>query len=310
MNKFFLIAALTVSLFGEKALLPESTVAVVNGTAISVDERDKEVGKLLPKEYFHSKLSEDKLKDLQEKALDALIDKTLLYKYALSKNIKATDSEIDEVMTNLAARLGSKDKLKEAIARLGFTDESFRKAVKKDEVLKKLYKKEIEVDPSDEELKRYYDENIYKFKEPERIKASLIYVKNNPEDPNGREKAKKRAQEAMELLNSGENFAYVAQNYSNDPSRVMGGDMGYIHRGMLEPAVEEEAFSMDVNTTSEIIEKDIGYFIVKVNEKSPENQIPFEKTKDKLKRELKEKEEEKRKADLLEKLKQNSVIVK
>ncbi|MDQ1340131.1 MAG: peptidyl-prolyl cis-trans isomerase [Campylobacterota bacterium] len=65
MNKFLLIAVLGTLLYGEKTLLPESTAAVVNGIAISVDERDKEVGKLLPKAYFHSTVDEKKLKDLQ-----------------------------------------------------------------------------------------------------------------------------------------------------------------------------------------------------------------------------------------------------
>lgn len=310
MNKLFLIIAFTASLFGEKTLLPESTVAVVNGTAISVDERDKEVGKLLPKEYFHTNINEEKLKALQEKALDSLIERTLLYNYAVSKNIKVTDIEIDEVMTNLASRLGSKKKLEDAIKQLGFTKKSFTEAVRKDEVLKKLYKKEIETKISDEELKEYYDKNMYKFKEPEKLRVRLIYVKNDPKAKDGKQEAKKRIEEAQALLKSGENFPYVAQNYSNDPSRVMGGDMGYLHKGMLDPDVEAKAFSMDINTTSEIIEKDIGYFIVKVEDKTPANQLSFDKIKNGLKTELKKKEEDKRKADLLEKLKKNSVIVK
>lgn len=310
MNKLFLIIAFTASLFGEKTLLPESTVAVVNGTAISVDERDKEVGKLLPKEYFHTNINEEKLKALQEKALDSLIERTLLYNYAVSKNIKVTDIEIDEVMTNLASRLGSKKKLEDAIKQLGFTKKSFTEAVRKDEVLKKLYKKEIETKISDEELKEYYDKNMYKFKEPEKLRVRLIYVKNDPKAKDGKQEAKKRIEEAQALLKSGENFPYVAQNYSNDPSRVMGGDMGYLHKGMLDPDVEAKAFSMDINTTSEIIEKDIGYFIVKVEDKTSANQLSFDNIKNGLKTELKKKEEDKRKADLLEKLKKNSVIVK
>ena len=310
MYRIFLIVLLSTFLGASETLLPESTVAVVNGTAITVDERDKEVGKLLPKEYFHSALSDEKLEDLRKKAVENLIDKTLLYKYAISKNIKTTDDEIDDVMTNLAARLGSKKRLEEAITQLGFTKKSFREAVRKDETLKKLYAKEIESDPSEKELKSYYENNMYKFEEPEKIKASLIYVRNNPSDPDGKEKAKKKIGEAMTLIEGGENFAYVAQEYSDDPSRVMGGSMGYIHKGMLDPAVEEEAFSLDANKTSSIIEKDIGYFIVKVDEKTPKKQLSFDQIKNKLKRELKEKDEERRKAELLGRLKKKSIIVK
>lgn len=310
MNKFFLIAILGTLLYAQKGLLPESTVAVVNGTAITVDERDKEVGKVLPKEYFHSNVNEEKLKGLQEKALESLIEKTLLYNYAISKNIKVTDSEIDEVMTNLTATYGSKKDLEDGIKEAGFTKKSFREAVRKDEVLKKLYIKEVEANLSDAELKKYYNENMYKFKEPEKLRVRLIYVKNDPSVADGKQKAKKKIEEAQALLKKGENFPYVAQTYSNDASRVMGGDMGYMHKGMLDSAVEERALSMKVGAVSEIIEKDIGFFIVKVEEKTVANQLSFEKVKDGLKKELKEKEEDKRKADLLGKLKKNSVIVK
>jgi peptidyl-prolyl cis-trans isomerase C len=310
LNKLFLLALIGTLLYAQKALLPESSVAVVNGTAISIDERDKEVGKLLPKEYFHANVNDEKLKDLQAKALDTLIDKTLLYNYAISKKIKVHESEIDEVMTNLAATYGSKKALEEGIKGAGFTKESFREAVRKDEVLKKLYTKEIEANLSDNELRAYYDKNMYKFKEPEKLRVRLIYVKNDPSVADGKQKAKKRIEEAQALLKKGENFPYVAQTYSNDASRVMGGDMGYLHKGMLDASVEERALSMNIGEVSEIIEKDIGYFIVKVEEKAPANQLSFEKVKNGLKKELKEKEESKRKADLLEKLKKNSVIVK
>lgn len=301
---------LTVSLFGDKTLLPESTVAVVNGIAISVDERDKEVGKLLPKAYFHSTVDDEKLKKLQEQALESLIEKTLLYSYALSKNINITESEVDDVMTNLAARYGSKEALEDAVKRLGFTKATFRDAVKKDEVLKRLYKKEIEVEISDKELQEYYDKNMYKFKEPEKIRVRLIHVRNNPEDPQGREKAKKRIDEAFKKLQEGVDFADVAAKYSTAMSRIKGGDMGYLHRGRLQRDVEDVAFSMDINETSSIIEQDIGYFIVRVEDKLVSKQLLFEKVKEGLAKDLKEKEESRRKSELLERLTQNSVIVK
>ncbi|MCK4974694.1 MAG: SurA N-terminal domain-containing protein, partial [Sulfurimonas sp.] len=101
MKTFFLTILLNTLLIAANVLLPEATVAVVDGVAISVDERDKEVGKLLPKAYFHSSLNEDKLKMLQNKALKALIEKTLLINYALSKNITVSDSEVDDVMKKL-----------------------------------------------------------------------------------------------------------------------------------------------------------------------------------------------------------------
>lgn len=291
-------------------LLPEATIAIVDGVAISIDERDKEVGKLLPKAYFHSSLDEEKLKALQEKALKSLIEKTLLLNYAGTKNIAVSDSEVDDVMKKLIGIYGSKKALDSSVKKAGFTPEQFRKAVRKDEILKKLHIQEIEVNYSDKELKDYYEKNKYKFKEPEKIRVRLIYIKNNPEDPDGNIKAKKRIEEASAKLKDGDDFADVAAKYSTAMSRIKGGDMGYLHKGRLNKAVEEKAFSMDVGEISDIIKQDIGYFIVKVEDKKKQNQLSFETVKKGLKKDLKNKEEGKRKAELLQKLMLNSVIIK
>ncbi|MCK4737687.1 MAG: hypothetical protein KAT10_03935, partial [Sulfurimonas sp.] len=62
--------------------------------------------------------------------------------------------------------------------------------------------------------------------------------------------------------------------------------------------------------TSDIIEQDIGYFIVKAEDKKKQNQLSFEVIKKGLKKDLKNKEEGRRKAELLQKLMLNSVIIK
>ncbi len=297
-------------LFAKAPLLPESTVAVVNGIAISEDELDKEVGKELPRAYYHATLNDEKLKKLKKTALQSLIDKTLLYQYAQSKNIHVNDDEVDNVMQKLAEAYGSKKTLEKAFRQLGFTPKSFRKAIQKDEVLKKLYKKEIEVTLSDAQLRKYYDENRYKFKEPEKIRVRLIHVRNDPTDPQGKQKAKERIDKAYKEIKKGVPFADVAAKYSTAMSRIKGGDMGYLHKGRLDAAVEETAFAMDVNQTSDIIEDTIGYFIVRVEDKLKPNQLSFETVKKGLRSDLKKRYEEERKKALLDKLKSTAVIVK
>lgn len=310
MKIIFFILVIKAFVFAQNVMLPESTVAVVNGTAISEAELEREVAKLLPKTYFHSTVNEEKLTEVRKKALESLIEHTLMYSYAVSKGIKASDDEVEDIVEKLVDFYGSQEKL-DAVLKQNKTDMAeLRQAIKRDLTLKQLFKKEIEYKITDEDLKKYYEENKFKFKEPEKIKAALIYVRNDPGDPKGREKALEKIKKAEEDLKNGENFPYVAQTYSDDPTRVKGGDLGFIHRGRLDMDIENIAFSMDANTTSDIIEKDIGYFIVKVDEKKEPNQLSFEDVKKKLKVELKAKEEEKREKELLEKLQANAKIIK
>lgn len=293
-----------------ETVLPEGTVAVVNGTAISEEELDKEVGKLLPRAYFHSTLSEEKLTALKAEATESLIEKNLLYQYALSQKLDVSDAEVDAVIGQLEQGYGSKEKFASALKRIGYSRAAFKKAVAKDEVLKKLYKAEIEATYSDAELKAYYDANRYKFKEPEKIRIRLIYVRNDPQDPAGKQKAKQRAEEALDKIEAGAAFADVAAEYSNAMSRIKGGDMGYLHRGRLDAAVEEEAFALDAGEMSGVIEKDVGCYIVKVEDKKVQNQLSFAEVKESLKRDLKKRVEDERKSALLNKLTATAVIIK
>ncbi len=310
MRIIFFILIIKALVFAQNVMLPESTVAVVNGTAISEAELEREVAKLLPKTYFHSTVNEEKLTEVRKKALESLIEHTLMYSYAVSKGIKASNDEVEDIVDKLVDFYGSQEKL-EAVLKQNKTDMAeLRQAIRRDLTLKQLFEKEIEYKITDEDLKKYYEENKFKFKEPEKIKAALIYVRNDPGDPKGREKALEKIKKAEQDLKNGENFPYVAQTYSDDPTRVKGGDLGFIHRGRLDMDIEDIAFSMDANTTSDIIEKDIGYFIVKVDEKKEPNQLSFEDVKKKLRVELKAKEEEKREKELLEKLQANAKIIK
>jgi parvulin-like peptidyl-prolyl isomerase len=72
--------------------------------------------------------------------------------------------------------------------------------------------------------------------------------------------------------------------------------------------IEKTAFTMEVGQTSEILETDIGYHILKVEDKRPPRQVPFEEIKDKLKRELTESMQKSRLEGLIKRLKSDAKI--
>jgi parvulin-like peptidyl-prolyl isomerase len=102
----------------------------------------------------------------------------------------------------------------------------------------------------------------------------------------------KKAQEIYSKLESGEEFAVVATNMSEDSYRVMGGDIGYVHKGRVLPEIEEVAYKSEVGQLSEPFKADKVWYIIKVEDKKPERQVPFEEIKDKLKGELEAKKQQ------------------
>ncbi|MGB0843975.1 MAG: peptidylprolyl isomerase [Alphaproteobacteria bacterium] len=60
----------------------------------------------------------------------------------------------------------------------------------------------------------------------------------------------------------GADFADLAKAHSDCPSGQSGGDLGVFGRGMMVPAFEDSAFSMEVGQTSDVVETDFGYHLI------------------------------------------------
>jgi len=310
MKKVFLVIILTISLFAKGALMPENTVAVVNGMALSKDDLQIQINILIPKSSYHASVKPESAKKLKVKAMKALIDSTLLYQYALSLGIKGDNSIMDGVYKKLIKAYHSDKAIDIELKKIGLNLEMLKKLYMRDSVQAQLYKKEIEEKITNSELKEYYEKNRYKFKMPEQVRVSLIYVKNDPTDPKGRSKGRAKAEEALKKIKAGEDFGEVAEKYSNAMSRIKGGDMGLLHKGRLNESVEVEAYRLKKGEMSGIIEKDVGFFIVKVTDKKEPKQLSFEKIKTSLLKDLKKKRETRKKEDLLNMLRAKAKIIK
>ncbi len=88
--------------------------------------------------------------------------------------------------------------------------------------------------PGDEEVQRYYRNNQDKFTTPEKLRVSTILLKVDPSSTAETwNAARKEALEILQQLRAGRDFSQLATIKSGHESAENGGDMGYIHRGML-----------------------------------------------------------------------------
>ncbi len=312
-RSILILTALATLLFGATAdtngTEKDRVVAVVNGYKITKAELDRQVGLLMPRSFFHSTVTPEKLKEVEKDALKELEKKHLLLQYAKRKGYKISDSVLKREEKKIREAFGSKENFEAGLKRANLTYETFKKELRNDLLMQKLYDKEIKSELSEEDLKKYYEENRYKFKRPEKIKVRIIYIRNDPTDPKGREKALKRAKEALAKIKEGEDFADVASKYSNAMSRIKGGDMGFVHKGMLDEPIEKAAFSLKKGEMSDIVETPTGFYIIKLEDISPAVQLGFDEIKDRLKKELKAKNEKRNLDRILKSMRKNAKIV-
>lgn len=128
------------------------------------------------------------------------------------------------------------------------------------------------VSVSEEDAKKYYDDNKQQFNKGETVIAKHILVSTQDE-----------CEKIKNEINSGAiSFEEAAKKYSTCPSNEAEGSLGEFGRGMMVPEFEEAAFALEIGKVSEPVQTQFGYHLIKVEENKPAETIAFENIKDKV----------------------------
>ena len=245
-------------------------------------------------------LSSEEVRRAQPQILQRLIQVQLLL-------AKATDADKTEARDNttkridaIKARYGNDENLDRQLKAAGTTQEELRSKMIEESTAQAVLQRELNVVATDDEVKKFYDENPAKFEQPEMVRASHILLSTrDPEtnkDLSDDQKAAKRklAEELLKRARAGEDFAKLAKQYSEDPgSKDKGGEYQF-PRGQMVPEFEAAAFSLKTNEVSEIITTQFGYHIIKLSEKIPAKKVELTKVAPELKDYLKQQQMQKK----------------
>jgi peptidyl-prolyl cis-trans isomerase C len=149
--------------------------------------------------------------------------------------------------------------------------------------------RELGVKVSDEEVKKYYDDNPADFEEPEKVRASHILIGTRDQASNAelskekKDAKRKLAEDLVKRARAGEDFAKLAKEYSDDPgSKDKGGEYVF-PRGKMVPEFEAAAFALKTNEVSDVVTTQFGYHVIKLSERMPAAKVDFEKSSSHIK---------------------------
>jgi len=118
----------------------------------------------------------------------------------------------------------------------------------------------IRIDPN--EVKRYYESAVERFRIPEQAKMSFIFMAASS-DAAERTTVKERLQALMHKADFSERFEDYARLNSESPSAAQGGVVGPFAEGTYSPELESVLFSLQPRQISDIIEREKGLYVIK-----------------------------------------------
>ncbi|MFP4394654.1 MAG: peptidylprolyl isomerase [Anaerolineales bacterium] len=231
---------------------PAPLAAVVNGEPIPLAEFERQIASY---EASMAAAGQDpstaegqaSLARDREWVLDRLIEQILIEQAAQKAGVTVSQEEVDANITSLKEEIGD-TAFQQWLEQEGLTEAQMREMLRREMIATKMANQVATEIPT----------------RSDHIHARHIVVAT-PEE----------AQQVLAQVQAGADFAKLAQSHSQDGStRDNGGDLGYFPRGVLTSLkVEEAAFQLQPGQVSEIISSSLGYHIIQVIDRTPDQEI-------------------------------------
>ena len=304
-------------IFSSTALLgafEDRIVAIVNDEVITLSELEATSQAFMKRiKKIPQGLQREKIvAQARVAALDKLIDNMLLEQKAAKLGIIVTDEYVAQAMNDMLSEKNiSVDKFRETLSKEGATLEEYRDETRKNIIRGRLVETTIRsrTTINEKEIGEYYSKHRddYEGKEAARIQQILL-VKPRDCDNSTREKLRTKAGMILKRVNDGESFDLLVNEYSQGPAARSGGDLGFVEKGMMFPAVDTAVSGLKKGETSGVIESPVGFHIIRVMDKRGAGIKPFEEVRDEIVQKIGTEKVKKKFQEWLKELREKSLV--
>ena len=258
--------------FAQEPQVVDGVAAVVNGDVITYSQvrvLSAPREKLLRSQYTGQELG-NKLKEARELALKDLIDRRLVIQAFKKESYEIPDHIVDQRMRDIIRESfgGDRNTFIKTLEAQNYTLGEFKEKEMERIMVQAMRSKNVKtsliIPPN--KIEEYYRQHRDEFTTKEQIKLRMIMIPSHADTGNSAAQ-KAMAEEVLGKLASGAEFDRMAQIYSEDSTRDMGGDWGWIERKTLAAPLEKIAFNMPVGRVGNIIDFAGNYYILKVEDK-------------------------------------------
>jgi peptidylprolyl isomerase len=254
-------------------------IAIVNGQKVSMPQYISALRRGIRDRFYHGKVEEEEARKFRKEVAEELVERALLVQEAKRRNLKPDADKVEASVQAFDAKFKddpewakARDKVLPEL-RDKLNDDSLAKVIKRDVLSVKV--------PKQAELKKYYAEHNDLFTTPARNRVSLILLRVDPSSSSEVWKqASDEASSIVERINAGSDFAELARIHSSDKSAANGGDMGFVHLGMLGENAEKILSIMEPGEVSAPVVLLEGVSIFRLEERTTPTLNAFDSVKE------------------------------
>lgn len=253
-----LVVALALNADKLKGIFNQDVAATVNGEEITWSQIDKKY-ETVP-ESMRTYITKETL-------LNQTINELVIKQEVEKRDIVVDEAYLNVMVDNVKDQFPDEKTFNETLVSYGISYQELVDQLELSLKLNKMLEMEFPIlKVNESEIESFFEENKESLSVPEQVKASHILVNDS-----------NTADEIIEKLDDGEDFAELAEEYSIDTaSAVYGGELGYFSRGMMIAEFEEAAFEMEIGEISEPVKTIYGYHIIKLTDRKAQEEAKLD----------------------------------
>lgn len=247
---------------------PDTVFARVGDRVVTQRAFDEAYRHALRSRFYHGRPPEGQLDAVRRQVADEVVMRVLLLGEAERLGLHPDDGSIGATLDAYDRRYADSPRYKAHRDELRAT---LRARLAEEDLLRQIETRVRRVAPPDEkQLVAYYEANPDKFTEPGRQRVSVILLKVDPSSAAAVwDAVLEQAGDLVQRIARGEDFAELARTHSGDASAHRGGDMGYLHQGMLSPAAQDVVDALPLGQVSAPVRLLEGVAVFRVDERRP-----------------------------------------
>jgi parvulin-like peptidyl-prolyl isomerase len=280
-------------------LLPDPVIVKARGFEIKRSQLDQVVGTLKASLMAKGQTVADaQVPQIEQQLLDNLIQTRILVLAATDAQKAKGEADGELRYQSIRTNAPSDEALNRQLKARGFTPEKLKSDLTDEATAQAVMLSKVTV--SDDQVKKFYDDNPSKFEVPE--VADVAHILITTKDPNtgvdltdDEKQAKlKLIGELLKRARGGEDFGTLAREYSDDRnSKDRGGEVKISSGGYVPPEFEAAAFSLKTNQISDVVTTVYGYHIIKLLGKTAARRLEFKEVQDNIKTYLQQQQAQK-----------------